>query len=112
MEKFTLINKDRSWIKICGPFEDISKPSPSIDAMMISYGCVYKSSKPVMKSSRVETIEAARKEYAELLKKVGRKPLFYKLFLIFRPLHLHNFLPLLILVDLDKFKCKIKELKR
>ncbi len=47
MEKFTLINKDRSRIKVFEPFEDVSKPSPSIDAMMISYGCVYKrSSKP------------------------------------------------------------------
>ena len=68
MEKFTLINKDRSRIKVFEPFEDISKHSPSIDAMQISYGCVYKrSSKPVMKGSRVETIEKARKEYKELL---------------------------------------------
>ena len=45
-----------------------SKPSLSIDAMMISFGCVYKrSSKPVMKGSRVETIENARKEYKKLL---------------------------------------------
>jgi hypothetical protein len=42
MEKFTLINNDRSRIKVFEPFEDVSKPSPSIDAMMISYGCVYK----------------------------------------------------------------------
>ncbi len=69
MEKFSLINKDRSRIKVFEPFEDVSKPSSSIDAIMISYGCVYKSSsKPVMKGSRVETIESARKEYAELLK--------------------------------------------
>ena len=69
MEKFTFINKDRSRIKVFEPFEDISKPSPSIDAMMISYGCVYKrSSKPVMKGSRVETVEAARKEYKKHLK--------------------------------------------
>ena len=68
MEKFTLINKSRSRIKVFEPFEDISKPSPSIDAMMISYGCVYKmSSKPVMKGSRVETIEEARKEYKKLM---------------------------------------------
>ena len=41
--------------------------------MMISYGCVYKrSSKPVMKGSRVETIEAAREEYKKLLEK-GRE---------------------------------------
>ena len=55
-------------------FEDVSKPSPSIDAMMISYGCVYKrSSKPVMKGSRVETVEAARKEYKELLNEGWKK---------------------------------------
>ena len=68
MEKFTLINKERSRIKVFETFEDVSKPSLSIDAMMISYGCVYKSSsKPVMKGSRVETIQAARKEYKQLL---------------------------------------------
>ena len=68
MEKFTLINKDRSRIKVFESFEDVTKPSSSINAMMISYGCVYKrSSKPVMKGSRVETIEAARKEYRQLL---------------------------------------------
>ena len=68
MDKFTLINKDRSRIKVFEPFEDITKPSPSLDAMMISYGCVYKrSSEPVMKGGRVESIEDARKEYKELL---------------------------------------------
>ena len=68
MEKFTLINKYRSRIKVFEPFEDVSKPCPNINAMMISYGCVYKrSNKPVMKGSRVETIEEARKEYKELL---------------------------------------------
>ena len=74
MKKFTLINKNRSRIKVFEPFEDVSKPSSRIDAMMISYGCVYKkSSKPVLKGSRVETIEAARKEYAELLKEGWKK---------------------------------------
>ena len=68
MEKFTLINKDRSRIKVFEPFEDLSKPSPSIDAMMVSYGFVYKrSSKPVMKGSRVENIKNAREEYKKLL---------------------------------------------
>ena len=57
MEKFTLINKDRSIIKVFEPFENVSKSSPSINAMMVSYGCVYKrSSKPVMKGSRFENI--------------------------------------------------------
>tara|TARA_B100000242_G_scaffold128744_1_gene90907 strand:- start:1125 stop:1256 length:132 start_codon:yes stop_codon:yes gene_type:complete len=37
--------------------------------MMVGYGCVYKrSNKPVMKGSRVETIEAAREEFIKLLK--------------------------------------------
>ena len=74
MEKFTLINKDRSRIKVFEPFEDKSKTSFSIDAIMISYGCVYKkSSKPVMKGSRVETIEEARKEYKKLLEDGWKK---------------------------------------
>ena len=74
MEKFTLINKDRSRIKVFELFEDVSKPSHSIDALMISYGCVYKRSiKPVMKGSRVETIEDARKEYRQLLEDGWKK---------------------------------------
>ena len=74
MKKFTLINKERSRIKIFEPFDDVSKPSQSIDAIMISYGCVYKSSsKPVMKGSRVKTIEEARKDYKQLLEEGWKK---------------------------------------
>ena len=74
MDKFTLINKDRSRIKVFEVFEDVSKTSPNIDAMMISYGCVYKrSSKPVIKGSRVETIEVAREEYKKLLDEGWKK---------------------------------------
>ena len=74
MEKLTIINKQRSRIKVFEPFEDVSKSMPSIDAMMISYGCVYKrSSKLVMKGGRVETVEAARKEYKELLNEGWKK---------------------------------------
>ena len=49
---------------------------------MISYGCVYKrSSKPVLKGSRVETVEAARKEYKELLNEGWKKtPIFNSYF--------------------------------
>ena len=69
-----MINKQRNRIKVFKPFEDISTPSPSIDAMMVSYGCVYKrSSKPVMKGSRVETVEAAREEYKKLLEEGWKK---------------------------------------
>ena len=79
MKKFILINNERSRIKIFEPFEDVSKPSRSINAMMISYGCVYKrSSKPVMKGSRVETIENARKEYKELLEQGWEKTSIFK----------------------------------
>ena len=35
MEKFTLINKDRSRIKVSEPFEDVSKHSINISAMII-----------------------------------------------------------------------------
>ena len=74
MEKFILINKARSRIKVFEPFEDVSKTSPDIDAIMISYGCVYRrNSKPVMKGSRVETIENARKEYKQLLQEGWKK---------------------------------------
>ena len=81
MKKFTLINNERSRIKVFEPFEDLSKPSPSINAMMISYGCVYKRSrKPVMKGSRVETIENARKEYRELLEQGWKKTSIFRSF--------------------------------
>ena len=74
MEEFTLINEQRNRIKVFKPFEDISKLSPSIDAIMVSYGCLYKrSSKPVMKGSRVETVEAAREEYKKLLEEGWKK---------------------------------------
>ena len=79
IEKFTLINKDRSRIKVFEPFEEISKTSPSIDAMMISYGFLYKrSSKPVMKGSRVESIEIARKEYKQLLEEGWKKTSIFR----------------------------------
>ena len=79
IEKFKLISKDRSRIKVFEPFEEISKTSPSIDAMMISYGCVYKrSSKPVMKGSRVETYENARKEYKQLLEEGWKKSSIFR----------------------------------
>ena len=81
MKKFILINKERSRIKVFEPFEDVSQPSPSINAMMISYGCVYKRiSKPVMKGSRVKTIENARKEYEELLEQGWEKTSIFKSF--------------------------------
>ena len=81
MKKFTLINKERSRIKVFEPFEDVSKLSLGIDAVMISYGCVYKrSGKPVMKGSRVETIENARKEYKALLEQGWKKTSIFRSF--------------------------------
>ena len=54
-----------------------------INAILISYGCVFKrSSKPVMKGSRVESIEEARNEYKKLLEegwgKTNRFNSFFK----------------------------------
>ena len=64
MGKFNLINKAKSRIKIFEYFEDSSKNSSMINAILISYGCVIKRpSKPVMKGSRVESFEEARNEY-------------------------------------------------
>ena len=74
MEKFTLINKARSRIKVFEPFEDSSKNSSIINSILISYGCVFKrSSKLVMKGSRVESIEKARNEYKKLLEEGWEK---------------------------------------
>ena len=81
MERFILINRERNRIKVFESFEGVSKPSPSIDAIMISYGCIYKrSSKPVMKGSRVETIEQARKEYKKLLEEGWKKTSIFRSF--------------------------------
>ena len=81
MHKFTLINRERSRIKVFEPFEDLSMPRQTIDAMMISYGCVYKrSSKPIMKGSRVETIENARKEYKQTLEEGWKKTSIFRIY--------------------------------
>ena len=61
METFTLINKARSRIKVFEPFEDNSKNSSMINAILISYGCVFKrSSKPVIKGSKVMNLSKKR----------------------------------------------------
>ena len=60
MEKFNLINKGRSRIKVFEPFEDSYKTSFIINKILISYGCVYKRSiKSVIKGSKVASIEEA-----------------------------------------------------
>ena len=74
MEKFTLINKARSRIKVFEPFEDNLKNSSMVNAILISYGCVFmRSSKRVMKGSRVESIEEARNEYLKRLEECWGK---------------------------------------
>ena len=73
MEKFTLINKARSRIKVFEPFDSSKNPSIN-NAILISFGCLLKrSSKPVMKGSRVESIEEARNEYKKLLEEGWKK---------------------------------------
>ena len=74
MEKFTLINNAKSRIKVFEPFDDSSKNPSRINAILIPYGCVFKRiSKPVMKGSRVESIEEARNEYKKTFRgRVGK----------------------------------------
>ena len=82
MEKFTLINKARSRIKVFKPCDDSSKNPSMINAISTSYGCLLKrSSKPVIKGSRVESIEEARKEYKKLLEEGWEKTYRFNSFL-------------------------------
>ena len=80
MEQFTLINKQRNRIKI---FKKFKSTLPQAEEVMeIEYACVYKrSSKPVIKGSRIETLEKAREEYKELLKEGWRETSIYNHYL-------------------------------
>ena len=50
--------------------------------MEIEYACVYKrSSKPVTKGSRIETLEKAREEYKDLIAEGWRKTSIYNHYL-------------------------------
>ena len=82
MGKFNLINKARSRIKVFEPFEDSFKNSSMINTILISYGCVFKrSNKPVLKGSRVESIEEARNEYKKLFRgRVGKNLWIHQFF--------------------------------
>ena len=76
MEQFTLINNQRNRIKIFRKFN--SALTQAEEVMEIEYSCVYKrSSKPVIKGSRIETLEKARKEYKQLLAEGWRKTSIY-----------------------------------
>ncbi len=62
IKKITLISKNITTFKVFKQFEYISKQSPNIDAVMISYGCVHKRRiKPVMKESRVKLLNKLEK---------------------------------------------------
>ena len=76
MEQFTLINKQRNRIKI---FKKFKSTLPQAEEVMeIEYACVYKrSSKPVIKGSRIEALEKVREEYKELLADGWRKTSIY-----------------------------------
>ena len=76
MDQFALINKQRNRIKI---FKKFKSTLPQAEEVIeIEYACVYKRSrKPVIKGSRIETLEKARKEYKELLAEGWRKTSIY-----------------------------------
>ena len=80
MKKYTLINKQRNRIKI---FKSFKSTLPQAEEVMeIEYACVYKrSSKPVIKGSRIETLEKAREEYKELIAEGWRKTSIYNHYL-------------------------------
>ena len=79
MDKFKFVNIERSRIKVFEPFEDVSKLSSSINAMKVSYGFVYKKRCiPLMKGSRLESIEATRKEFKQLLDEGWRETSIFK----------------------------------
>ena len=80
MEQFTLINKQRNRIKT---FKKFKSTLPQAEEVMeIEYACVYKrSSKPIKKGSRIETLERAREEYKELLAEGWRETSIYNHYL-------------------------------
>ena len=80
MEQFTLINKQKNRIKI---FKKFKSTLPQVQELMeIEYACVYKrSSKPIIKGCRIETLEKAREEYKELLSEGWRKTSIYNHYL-------------------------------
>ena len=80
MEQFTLINKQRNRIKIFKKFKSTLRQAEEV--MEIEYACVYKkSNKPVIKGSRIETLEKAREEYKELITEGWRKTSIYNHYL-------------------------------
>ena len=80
MEPFTLVNKLRNRIKVFKLFKSYLKQAKEI--MEIEYVCVYKrSSKTVMKASRIEPIKKAREEYKQLSEKGWEKTSIYNLYL-------------------------------
>ena len=54
-----------------------------INAILISYGCIFKqSSKPVMKDSRVEIIKEGRNKYKKILEEGWEKTYRFNVFLL------------------------------
>ncbi len=72
--KTPLINKTRSRVKVYEPYEDSFKHYSKINSLHIFYGCVFqRSSKQVIKGSRVESIKKATKEDKKLLEEARKK---------------------------------------
>ena len=79
MEVFVLINKSRNRIKRFKSFE--SNIEQTKEFIEIEFGCVYKSvRKPIMKGSRIETIEVARNEFKQLLKEGWKKTTLFNIY--------------------------------
>ena len=79
MKQFTLVKKLRNRINLLNRSRILEKTQEMTE---IEYGCIYKrSSKPVMKGSRVEPIEKAREEYKQLLEEGWKKTSIYNHYL-------------------------------
>ena len=81
MEKFNLINKARLRIKVVEPFEVTSMHSSMINAILISYGYVFKpTSMPVMQVPMLNPSKTRETNIKNFYKKGWVKTCGFKIF--------------------------------
>ena len=77
MDEFCLINKHANRLKRFKTFDSIFHQT--MEFIEIEYACLYqKSNIPVVVGSRIETIEAAREEYRQLLEEGWKKTSIFR----------------------------------
>ena len=81
MEEFTLINKQRNRIKVFKPFEDISKPSQSINVMEIQYNTLASTKDQVnqlLKVQELNLLKMQERNISSYWKRVGKRQVYLK----------------------------------